>query len=201
MNVAKFLRTTFLAEQIPWLLLWICSWNNFNFKFKYPGESLKARCLKCIWPESWILFLALNNNHFPRAIIISLERVWEIMRYPQYYLAHYPSISSNVSNATDFRKPPTPLTLAHQPPYPRWHNTHVTHAGASLTLAGQPHNPSSLLFFERFQCSTVNLKWGCFSSLHGASCSVLISHLPILTILERKAVRKGKGLGFGLFLF
>ena len=36
--------------------------------------------------------------------------------------------------------PPTPLTLAHQPPDPRWHNTHFVHAGPSPKLAGQPRN-------------------------------------------------------------
>ena len=62
------------------------------------------------------------------------------MRHPRYFLAHYPSISSNITNATDFRMPPTPLMLAHQPPDPHWRNTHVVHAGLSHTLAGQPRN-------------------------------------------------------------
>ena len=62
------------------------------------------------------------------------------MCYPRYCLAHYSGISSNITNVTDFRTPPTPLTLAHQPSYPHLHNTYVTHTVASLTLAHQPRN-------------------------------------------------------------
>ena len=62
------------------------------------------------------------------------------MRQTRYFLAHYPSISSNITSATDFRMPPMPLMLAQQPPDPRCHNTHVVHADPSPTLAGQPRN-------------------------------------------------------------
>ena len=37
-----------------------------------------------------------------------------------YYIAHHPNVSSNITNAIHFSTPPTPYTLAHQPPYPRW---------------------------------------------------------------------------------
>ena len=70
-----------------------------------------------------------------------MGRVWEIMRQPRYCLAHYSGIPSNITKATDFRIPLTPFTLAHQPPYTRWYNTHVTHAGALPTLARQPRHP------------------------------------------------------------
>ena len=63
------------------------------------------------------------------------------MRYAQHCLAHYPGISSNMTNVADTRTPPTSLMLAQQPPYPGLHNTHITHAGASPTLARQPCKP------------------------------------------------------------
>ena len=121
-----------------------------------------------------------------------LEWVWEIMRRPRFFLAHYPSISSNITNAIDFRMPPTPLMLAHHPPCPRWRNTHLVHAGPSPMLAGQPRNLRYQLFLVRFQWSSGNPKWRCFSSLHGATCDFLISPLPHLAIWERKAVRMSK---------
>ena len=62
------------------------------------------------------------------------------MHHPRYFLAHDPSISSNITNATDFRMLPTPLMLAHQPPDPRWRNAQIVHAGLSSTLAAQPRN-------------------------------------------------------------
>ena len=43
------------------------------------------------------------------------------MPHSHYCLAHHPGISSSIINAT----PPTPPTLAHQPPYPRWHTTNA----------------------------------------------------------------------------
>ena len=49
------------------------------------------------------------------------------------------NISSNITNAIHFSTPPT---LAHQPPYPRWHKNHVTLVAMSPTLACQPRNPS-----------------------------------------------------------
>ena len=45
------------------------------------------------------------------------------MRHPRYYLAHHPGISFNITSASRLSTPPTPLTLAHQPSYPRWHTT------------------------------------------------------------------------------
>ena len=45
------------------------------------------------------------------------------MHQPRYCLAHHPDISSNVTNVTHFSASPTPPKLAHEPPYPRWHNT------------------------------------------------------------------------------
>ena len=62
------------------------------------------------------------------------------MYHSRYCLAHYPGISSNITNATDLRTPPTPITLAHQSPYPRWHKTYVSHTGTSPTLARQRRN-------------------------------------------------------------
>ena len=48
---------------------------------------------------------------------------WEIMRHPRYCLAHHLGISTNITNATHFSTWPTPPTVAHEPPYPRWHTT------------------------------------------------------------------------------
>ena len=70
-----------------------------------------------------------------------LERVWEIMPLPRYCLVHHSGISSNITNATHLSMPPTPPTLAHQLPYPRWHTNHVTHAGMSSALSRQSRNP------------------------------------------------------------
>ena len=36
---------------------------------------------------------------------------------------HHPGISSNITNTAHFSTPPIPPTVAHQPPYPRWHTT------------------------------------------------------------------------------
>ena len=98
---------------------WIYYENNLknNFKFKYPKETLKNKiCLECIQPETWILFLALNNIHFLRVLGNSLE----IMHHPQYCLKHHPGIFSNITNATHFRKPSMPPMLAHCSLYPYW---------------------------------------------------------------------------------
>ena len=60
------------------------------------------------------------------AIFISCEflaRVWEMMLHPWYFLAHHPGISPNITNTTHFSTLPLSHTLAHQPPYPRWHTT------------------------------------------------------------------------------
>ena len=45
------------------------------------------------------------------------------MCHPRYGLAGHPGISSNITNVTHFSMSPTPPTLAHLPPYPRWHTT------------------------------------------------------------------------------
>ena len=45
------------------------------------------------------------------------------MHHPRYCLARHPGISSNITKATSFSTPPTPPTLAHQPPYPHWPTT------------------------------------------------------------------------------
>ena len=52
-------------------------------------------------------------------------------------------------------------------------------------------------FLVRLHCSSINSRWRCFSTLHRATCDILISHLLALTIWEIKAVRKAKSLGFG----
>ena len=52
-------------------------------------------------------------------------------------------------------------------------------------------------FLLRLRCSSINSRWRCFSTLHRATCDILISHLLALTIWEIKAVRKAKSLGFG----
>ena len=154
------------------------------------------------------------------------------MRHPRSCPAHYPGISSNINNATDFRTPPTPLTLAHQPSYPHCHNTHVTHTSTPPTLTRIARHfwnsnlvcqvTSAVYYFirfysffrmffpfflsycqtvlktpsvsetpgyilVRFQWSSVNPKWRCLRTLHGASYVVLTLHLP---------VQKGKGFRF-----
>ena len=49
------------------------------------------------------------------------------------------SISCNITNANHIT---TTRTLAHQPPYARWHTNHVTLIAMSPTLVCQPRNPS-----------------------------------------------------------
>ena len=53
------------------------------------------------------------------------------MRHPRYCLTHHPGISSNITNSTHFRTPPTSFTLAHRPLFPHRRTTHVTYAGTS----------------------------------------------------------------------
>ena len=78
------------------------------------------------------------------------------MRHPRYCLTHHPGISSNITNATHFSTPDTPVmltTLAHRPLYPRWctnhatytgtspqHAAYITYASTSLTLARHPRS-------------------------------------------------------------
>ena len=52
---------------------------------------------------------------------------------------------------------------------------------------------TSSYFLLRYQWSFINDKWRYFSTLHVATCLVLVSHLMALTIRERKVVRKAKG--------
>ena len=60
------------------------------------------------------------------------------MHHPRYYPAHHPGISSNITNSTHFS---APTTLAHYPPYPRWHTTHANKLPTPHTLPTQPHHP------------------------------------------------------------
>ena len=52
---------------------------------------------------------------------------------------------------------------------------------------------TSSYFLLSYQWSFINDKWRYFSTLHVATCLVLVSHLTALTIWERKVVRKAKG--------
>ena len=80
-----------------------------------------------IWPETGIFFPALNNIHFLRVFgkslrnnapptILSSSPPWYFLQCHQHY-----SLSTL----------PTPPMLAHQPPYPRWHTTHIIHIRTS----------------------------------------------------------------------
>ena len=66
------------------------------FKFKYPEETLKNKiCSKCIWPETWILFLALSNIHFLPVFGKSL-RNYALPTTPSSSLTIFPPISSTL---------------------------------------------------------------------------------------------------------
>ena len=93
-----------------------------NFKFKYPRETLKNKiCLEYIRPETWILFLALNNIHFLRVLEKSFRN-----NAPPMILSNPPSwCFPNITNGTPFSRPPMPPTLAHRSLYPFWRTTHV----------------------------------------------------------------------------
>ena len=108
-------------------------------KFKYPRKFLKNEiCSMRIRPETWILFLALNNifflwafgkslrNNAPRTIPSS-TLPWYLLKYHQRY--------------SRYQKQSTPSTLPKQPCYPCCYTTHVTHTGLSPTLARHPRNP------------------------------------------------------------
>ena len=72
-----------------------------------------------IWPESRILFPALDNIHFLR--VFGKNSGYNA---PPMILSSSPlGISSNITNATRFSTPPTPPTLSHQPLYPCCHTT------------------------------------------------------------------------------
>ena len=104
---------------------WIYSGNNF-FKFKYPEETLKNKiCSKCIWPETWILFLALNNIHFLPVFEKSLRNNALPTTLPSS-LPIFPPIS------------PTLFTLVRRP---RWRMGHVTRAGAPAASPSLPCCP------------------------------------------------------------
>ena len=82
-----------------------------------------------------------------------------------YCLVHHPGISSNITNATHYSTPPTPPTLAQQPPYPRWHTT---------------NGLSPVIMNEVFNCQENNLR----SGMHLASRNKKTAHFyKILTFL------------------
>ena len=66
-----------------------------NIKVKYPRETLKIKkiCLEYIRPETWILFLALNNIHFLRVLRksfrsnapLSNTAFWYFLQYHKRY--------------------------------------------------------------------------------------------------------------------
>ena len=60
------------------------------------------------------------------------------MHYLRYSLAHRPGISSNITNSTHFRAPPTLSTLVQNPYQPR---KHVTHANTPPMLARHTCHP------------------------------------------------------------
>ena len=94
---------------------WICSGNNFKITLNsnIQGKLWKIRYVRSVWlkPEFffqlWTIFFSCEF----------LERVWEIMRHPRYYLTHHPGISSNITSASHFSTPSTPPTLGYQPSY------------------------------------------------------------------------------------
>ena len=88
------------------------------------------------------------------------------MRYPWYSLAHHPGISSNITKATHVSTLPTPLTLAHQPPYPRCHTTN----GLSLMIMNEVFN------FQE------NERYNLRSGIHLASRNMHTAHFGTDTI-------------------
>ena len=96
-------------------------------KFEYLGVALKYKiCSKCIWSETWILFLVLNNIHFLWAFGKSLRN-----NAPPTILSStlvFPAIS------------PTLLTLVR---HPHWRITNLSHADKPLmspTLVCHPRH-------------------------------------------------------------
>ena len=87
--------------------------------------------MKCIWPETWIFFLALNNIHFLWVFRKSLRNIVPptILSSTLVFAVISPTLLTLVP------------TLAHHPPYPRWRTTHVSHASTPPTLARHPHHP------------------------------------------------------------
>ena len=65
-------------------------------------------------------FSSFEQFHFLRVFGKSLRN-----NAPPTILSHHPGISSSIINATHFSTLPTTPTLAHQPPYPRWHTTNI----------------------------------------------------------------------------
>ena len=103
-----------------------------TFKFKYLGETLKNKiCSKCIWPETWIIFLALKNIDFLSAFGKSLRNI-ALPTTLSSSLPIFPPISPTLFTlyATDASTSTTLPKLAHQPRHHRWH---VTHASMSTT--------------------------------------------------------------------
>ena len=93
--------------------------------------------LQCIWPETCILFLALNNNihlllvsgkilrsNAPRTILPNTPSQY-FLQYHQRYSLQYASYANQVST------PSTLPTLMRHPCHPHWH----------ATLSHDPHNP------------------------------------------------------------
>ena len=109
--------------------LWICFGNNFKIALNSNIlKTLKNKiCSKCMWPETWILFLALSNTYFLWAFGKSLRN------------SARPTILSSTLAFPAIS--PMLLTLVC---HPRYHITHLTHAGTphtSPTLACHPHRP------------------------------------------------------------
>ena len=88
------------------------------------------------------------------------------MRHPRYCLAHHPGISFNITSASHFSMPPTPPTLAHQAPYPRWYTTN----GLSPIIMNEVFN------FQE------NERYSLRSGIHLASRNMHIAHFSTETI-------------------
>ena len=91
-------------------------------------ETLKNKIfLECMWPETWILFLALNNIYF-------LQGLGERLRNnepPTILSNKHSGISFNITKATHFSLLPA---LAHRQLYARWHSiTQARHTSTPPT--------------------------------------------------------------------
>ena len=124
-NLNMLVSQGILKGLLIYLGFWICQ--SFESVLettlkKYQRETLKNKIyLECIWPETWILFLALNNIHFLRVLEKSFRN-----NAPPMILSNPPSwCFPNITNGTPFSRPPMPPTLAHRSLYPFWRTTHV----------------------------------------------------------------------------
>ena len=105
---------------------WIYSGNKSKM-FLNSGETLKNKIRsECIWSETWILFLALNNVYFLRVFGKSLRN-----NAPPTILSSSPPTFPRIS--------PTLFTLVR---HPRWHINHLTHTGTPTTLPTLSCHPS-----------------------------------------------------------